>query len=442
MTDTWNWPSINNAQLARYVTPNRAVAALGFTPAVPDQTANDLLNRGEHSTLVSRIYEDLVARKISYSLEPVVASTIVQRIRPPESVLGSATRPGEGTCLDLALLLAGLCQHRWLRPVVVVFRDHAIALVSIIDRFDTPYPITTSIFVGGISTDAAALRDIVDNHSHLAIECTGFAVTKTSGDVRRNADGTLSFADACLAGHTSLDARELRFGIDPIELHRAGILPDDQVLQLDERVDEFLRGAAQAKGAVEVISGALPQVTETPSRSELAAIKGALDEVLKTYDVVLEVSKEWIEAAVADGGSLDSATISALTTGDLVERIRDRRGHCGRIGELYWNEGGRDYFARQLVNDPRLIEIDAAFDELTGVDYAFFDRAQEAGKFLQDTVGQVLDAMLAGDQARVQTIVRASAKHVAVLQQAVAANRRQLKELAQQLGIDVADSSP
>jgi hypothetical protein len=80
MTDTWDWPSINNAQLARYVTPNRAVAALGFTPAVPDQTANDLLKSGEHSTLVSRIYEDLVARKISYSLEPVVASTIVQRI--------------------------------------------------------------------------------------------------------------------------------------------------------------------------------------------------------------------------------------------------------------------------------------------------------------------------------------------------------------------------
>ena len=284
------------------------------------------------------------------------------------------------------------------------------------------------------------MRGLVDNDSHLAIECTGFAVTKTSGDARRNADGTLSFADACLAGRAAFDGHELRFGIDPIELHRGGILPDDEVLQLDGRVDEFLRGAAQAKSAVETISDALPQVTDTPSTSELAAIGGALHEVLKTYDVVLDVSKEWIEAAVSDDGKLDGQVISDLATGDLVERIRDGRGHCGRIGELYWNEGGREYFARQLANDPRLIEIDAAFNELTGADYTFFDQAQLAGTFLQDAAGQVLDAVVAGDQARVLTIVRGNAKHVAALQQAIATNRRQLKDLAQQLDIDVAES--
>lgn len=441
MTDTWEWPSINAPALARYVTPRRAVAALGFTPSVADHTTHDLLASGEQATLVGRIYDDLVARGIAYSLEPVNASTVTQRIRPPETVIGSTTRPGEGTCLDLAVLFAGLCQDRWLRPLVVVFEDHAIALVSVVDRHDSPYPATTGAFVNGVCDDAGALCQLVDDHKHLAVECTGFAVTKTADDARRDQSGTMSFADACAAGRTALSEYDLRFAIDPIVLHRGGVTPDDTVLPLDSRLGEFLLGAAKAKVAIDAISLALPQVTAVPTGNELDAIQRALVEVLKTYDVVLEVSKEWIEAAFGRDGVLDGATIATLTTGELVERIRDRRGHCGLIGELYRQGGGREYFARQLGgSDPRLGDIDKAFDELTGADFDFFDRAQEAGEFLQDEAGKVSDAILTDDLVQARNIVRAGAKHVAVLQQAIATNRRELKDLAHQLGIKTMES--
>jgi hypothetical protein len=436
MTDTWDWPPVNRAELARYVTPERAVAALGMTPAVPDNTTHDLLARGEQRTLVARIYDDLAARRVSYSLEPVIDSTLAQRIRPPETVLGSDTRPGEGTCLDLAVLFAGLCQHRYLLPIVAVFKDHAIALVSIVDRHDSPYPGAAGVFTDGVCDEAGPLRQLVDNASHLAVECTGIAVTTTSGDPRRSPSGQLTFADACTAGRAALDERELRFAIDPTTLHKSGVSPDDEVLRLDPRVSAFVQGAQQARGATDAIDAALPAVDTAPSGSERDALSGALREVLKTYDVILEVSKEWIEAAVGDAGTLEPDTISSLATGDLVTRIEDRRGHCHRIGELYWNEGGRAYFARQLDDDSKLDEIDDAFRELAGSDDAFFDRATQTGEFLQEQATEVLDAVLAGDTAAVQDRVRTSAKHVAVLQQAVAANRRQLKELGRRLGLD------
>lgn len=219
----WEWVSADRAGLARFVTPERAARVLGPVPT--DRSVFDILRTGGHADLVATLYRAVAARRPRYSLEPVHADGRSQRVRRPEDVLGTPGTPGEGTCLDLALVFAGLCVAHYLRPMVVVCRDHALVMVSCVDDYAADYPTGEGVFVDGVCDDGAALRGLLTQGSHLAVECTGFAVTTTTGDPRRGTDGLLGFADACTAGAAAIDEREVRFAILPFALHRLGIEP-------------------------------------------------------------------------------------------------------------------------------------------------------------------------------------------------------------------------
>lgn len=436
MTDGWKWATVNRAELARYVTPHRSVAALGGAPSVVGQTTLDLLKNDQHARLIKAIYDDLSERRVEYSLEPVNDTIGIQRIRTPEEILGSDTNPGEGTCLDLALLFAGLCEQRYLLPIVVVFKDHAIALVSTVDDYADDYPVADAMFTDGVCDKVVALKDLVGQESHLAVECTGFAVTRTSGDPRRAGEGQLSFADACAAGRQALADKTLRFAIDPLGLHRVGIQAHDQIPQLDPRLDAFMRGAHKAGTAVDAITTVMPEMDDMPSGDQLTALRAALREVLKTYDVVQEVSKRWLTSALRDDIAAQPDLIADLATGNLATEIEDRRGHCNKIGELYWTGGAREFFSSQLpAGDPHMDRVDDAFGALAGADSAFFDRAAAAGEYMGERAMDVLGRLTANDVDEARAIARSSAPQVAVLQQAVAANRRHLKKLIDELDL-------
>ncbi|MGH3565294.1 MAG: hypothetical protein ACRDRH_04535, partial [Pseudonocardia sp.] len=79
-----------------------------------------------------RIYEVFAGCAIGYVHEPTASEPGRQVIRPPDEVL---LRPGQGTCLDLAVTFSGACLDAGLHPMIVVLdptgggAGHALVVV-------------------------------------------------------------------------------------------------------------------------------------------------------------------------------------------------------------------------------------------------------------------------------------------------------------------------
>jgi tetratricopeptide (TPR) repeat protein len=117
--------------LLRYVCPDAVAGLLGREALAP--SAEDPV------VVLRRIYDLLAGRRVRYTHEPAGSGPAGQRLRPPDQVLA---RPGHGTCLDLAVVVAGACQHAGLAAMVVVVggggagADHAFVVVR--TRRDAP----------------------------------------------------------------------------------------------------------------------------------------------------------------------------------------------------------------------------------------------------------------------------------------------------------------
>lgn len=213
------WSKFDEKGLARFVLPE-AVNWLRLP-----------LNRGDladtpegRRRLIEAIYTALVASQIRYAPEKYHSELAEQHVRSPFEIL---TAPGEGTCLDLAALFAGLCLGNELVPIVIVTETHALCVVSLThsarrwDAFDRP---ERESFEQPV-TDPEVLYTLLGSGSALAVECTGFAHSETlppdsiEGAKRRY--GVLSFPDAVEAGQRQLGRVDspLRFAIDVAVAH-------------------------------------------------------------------------------------------------------------------------------------------------------------------------------------------------------------------------------
>lgn len=428
----WRWTTAKETDLAHFVTPQRAVLALGGRPPISGGTDYDLRQGDHFEDMIQAIYEDLSERRIEYDLEPVNSDTKVQEIRPPESISGSETLPGKGTCIDLALLFAGLCLERRLRPLVVVFKTHAIALVSKVDAAEDASPAGAGSFAGGVCRNIDDLVHLVETlQSHIAIECTGFSVAHSKPN--RDERGLLDFDAAKLRGTDALDRTDLKMAIDPLALHRAGIEPHENDPLTDDRIREFLAGVNSAGAAIGAVGHAIQ--SNVGDTTDLDSMEEALNEVLKTYDIVLESTRDWLELAVGGDPRDNVALLTDLSTGNLVEVIEERRGHCHRIRDLY-DSGGRDFLVANITDADNLQRTEDAFSQLAGADYTFFDQAARAGQFLVDTATSVIQYVANNDDAAAAQEMATAVTQVAILQQGVGKNRRELLEVMRQLGIE------
>src|SRR5258705_3939914 len=124
------WPKTDEKGLSRYVCPE---AAGRFR--VRGIVRYDLLARGRPQELLERIYDELLKSDVRYARELPDVKQDVQPVRPPEVILNGA---GDATCLDLALLFAGLCLGNELLPLVVVLNGHALVAVSLVNGSRDP----------------------------------------------------------------------------------------------------------------------------------------------------------------------------------------------------------------------------------------------------------------------------------------------------------------
>ncbi|MCH0542101.1 tetratricopeptide repeat protein [Streptomyces sp. MUM 203J] len=102
------WPAEEDpAELARYALPGTVARHV----RIPGPSGESAVTR------LRAVWQRLSEQDIGYAYEPAGSGEAGQLIRPPAEVL---VAPRNGTCLDLALVLAAACEHAGLPSTVVV----------------------------------------------------------------------------------------------------------------------------------------------------------------------------------------------------------------------------------------------------------------------------------------------------------------------------------
>jgi hypothetical protein len=217
----WKWAKSNEMDLSRFVN-EKAIQLLDKLP-IEDSLALVQDESGRRK-LVKAIYETLIDRDIQYNVEKYQPETETQLIRTPSEIL---SQPGQGTCLDLALLFCSLCFGYNLLPLLIVIEGHAFAAVSLKhqrDEWEAYAPErsmfnTSEIFRG--EENLTALKKLIEDEVYIAVECTGFAHSEMLGnaktpEAKSRDNGVLSFGRAVKAGAEQLEYpdRQFKFAID------------------------------------------------------------------------------------------------------------------------------------------------------------------------------------------------------------------------------------
>jgi hypothetical protein len=230
------WPKDDPMDLGHYVNPGAAVDAAGgeaFFRSAADlkglATWNDLVET-DRPGAVEAIYERLRQMEIHYTKEPLIlrdARGALQEVRPPSTVLASGG--GAGTCLDLALLFAGLCESKGLIPYVCLLEagGSAHALVAVdVSRDDWQEARLGEPMWKG-EEGRAVVEDITGDKTSrhwVAIEATGFA---RSGLLPGHEGGTLTFERAQKEALSLLRSEKLWACVNIRRVHEGGKDPYD-----------------------------------------------------------------------------------------------------------------------------------------------------------------------------------------------------------------------
>jgi hypothetical protein len=211
------WPKDDGKGLARYV-----LADVADKVRTANATA-DIEALGELDAVVREIYDALAAHDLRWARARYHPDDALQFVRSPYDILSGS---GDGTCLDLALLFAGVALGKGLLPLVVVLEGHALVAVS---RTTERRKATGGQRRGaegdwtreGLLTDSNRLKRLVDEGRYVLVECTGFAASEgalqaTLPEGRGRVDGKLPWADAVRAGREQLEQghRPLMFAVD------------------------------------------------------------------------------------------------------------------------------------------------------------------------------------------------------------------------------------
>lgn len=139
-----------------------------------------------------------------------------------------------------------------------------------------------------------------------------------------------------------------------------------------------------------------------PSSPETAALRGALDEVSKTYRAVNSAILRFKMQAIQS--TISAEPFLTLETSGLRSEIAKGRGHCHQIWNYYVRSGGvRESIARK-VNEGTLTladakAVDVAFDDLGTGDMDLFEPLEKIGELLSNESRAVANLLLAGQEA-------------------------------------------
>jgi hypothetical protein len=223
------WSKANERDLAWYVDSERVKLRL-------DVIRYDLSRQPDGIRhIVEAIYNEFLRAQIRYAPEKYFPDQNLQKIRDPDEIL---KKPGEGTCLDLALLFCAACLANDLLPMVIVIEGHALAAVSLTHLrgdWDADDRRECHLFDRGelAKNKVNELISLVDTKNYIAVECTGFAQSETlpggQPELASRKGGVLAFDQAISVGRAQLSnpKREFQYALDIATLHALGMLPEN-----------------------------------------------------------------------------------------------------------------------------------------------------------------------------------------------------------------------
>ena len=235
---TFTWRKTVPQELAQFVMPE--LPELLRWP--PYTSRLDLLANEGRASVVRQLYQQLLGLKLTYEVAPFdPLGSDVQQIRRPSEIIASRV----GTCVDLTLLMAGMCLAADLLPLVVVLNGHALLAVSLThNRPDARNLPQVRAFENGLLRDLNTLQTWADDEAYLLVECTGVAAsqgglaTELPEGASRDRRGYMSFDRACEAGleqitqHAVADGaqvgraqRTFLFAVHVHELQQRGFKP-------------------------------------------------------------------------------------------------------------------------------------------------------------------------------------------------------------------------
>jgi hypothetical protein len=290
----WEWNKAEQTSLAKFITED-SIKLLDKLPV--DDRLKLIQDDDGRRDLVKVIYNTLVSKDIKYAYEKYDPEAEKQQIRTPSEILGT---PGEGTCLDLAILFCGLCFGYDLLPLLIVIEGHALAAVSLNHKRDQWEDLgrertlfnKRDLFKG--EENLAELQKLIENNAYIAVECTGFAHTNSFGNseepeaIGRTANGVLSFEKAVSAGRKQLSNpnRPFQFAIDaataqycwkikPLEIpNLAAELRKVEVNQKAEKLKETEMEGVNAKGKATTGEFTVNQIVGEAEKSKMTGWRG------------------------------------------------------------------------------------------------------------------------------------------------------------------------
>lgn len=214
----WGGVGVLPELLAAFVRPNAEalVPLLGAAASALAKTTGDGSLAGyQHRDpqrvvqMVRALYESVHGAGIGYINPPASFEQTGQKIRSHEQVLQGRL----GTCLDLTVLLAALCEQVGLHPLLLLVQGHAFVGVWLVDfalqepALDEPRPIQKRVELG---------EALVFDSSAVA-QGASFAAARSAGEAYLRAEGTFVVA---------IDVRCARLhAVTPLPIDRAERVP-------------------------------------------------------------------------------------------------------------------------------------------------------------------------------------------------------------------------
>lgn len=200
----WAWQKETPETVARYVSPRCATGSFKNIRRVDGQTVYDARAAGDHLGIMAALYQRLRSYEIAYDNEGYLpGGDYSQRVRSPAEIADLR----EATCLDTSILFSGLALSLGLRPVIVLFEDHALVAIATVDDL-----------VIDRDTDREAVIGMLEQELLIPLETTGFTVGERTD---------FGFEEALDRGRQRLVNGEFDAAIDPKFLHDRDVMPVD-----------------------------------------------------------------------------------------------------------------------------------------------------------------------------------------------------------------------
>lgn len=187
----------------------------------------------------------------------------------------------------------------------------------------------------------------------------------------------------------------------------------------------FILDLADKLGVIQAVKGKLIRQPDAAA-DKLVLV---LDELSKIYTAVETELVRYLSLSFDPGENLaeERAALLSLEGGQLMARVAEARGHCHKIGNIYWKYL-EPWFGRVLRGDEQEM-LKSVFMDLSNADVGMIRLLDELVDWLAPKATETLDLVDGAKFDEANQMVRAARKEVAPVRQTIAKAVAELRNL-------------